>query len=64
MSSVLHYIQKRELGSRLREEKIFIREKLATDEQLYKKGINLELDFQLTVVCLGSAGSFWMCQCC
>jgi len=39
MSSVLHYIQKRELGSRLREEKIFIREKLATDEQLYKKDL-------------------------
>ena len=40
MSSVLHYIQRRELGSRFREEKIFIREKLASDQQLYKKGIH------------------------
>eukprot|EP00092_Neocalanus_flemingeri_P103635 GFUD01132648.1.p1 GENE.GFUD01132648.1~~GFUD01132648.1.p1 ORF type:complete len:334 (+),score=99.27 GFUD01132648.1:66-1067(+) len=39
MSSVLHYIQKRELGSRFREEKIFIREKLASDKQLYKKDL-------------------------
>ena len=37
MSSVLHYIRRREMGSRFREEKIFIREKLARDKELYKK---------------------------
>ena len=37
MSSVLHYIQRREVGSRLREDKIFLRQKLATDEHLHKK---------------------------
>jgi len=39
MSSVLHFIQKRELGSRFREDKIFIREKLAVDEHLHKKDL-------------------------
>jgi len=39
MSSVLRYIQKRELGSKFREDKIFVREKLATDKHLHKKDL-------------------------
>jgi len=39
MSSVLRYIQKRELGSKFREDKIFVREKLATDQHLHKKDL-------------------------
>jgi len=39
MSSLLQYLQKRELGSKFREDKIFVREKLATDLHLHKKDL-------------------------
>jgi len=39
MSGVLQYLQRRELGSKFREDKIFVREKLASDQHLHKKDL-------------------------